>query len=158
MFPFSLPLLPFESPGSTKVTETLRLLSLWLIALKIIFNSLTNDWGSFCSPSNRVIYEPIVHLVAEVKIIQAMQILSREQMFSLLIKINEFYPGASEGSCGKGDPNTNNFLLLRITCVSFLGIERQASPYISTFPRKINLTMKSHYPISQLISKAFEFI
>lgn len=40
-------------------------------------------------------YEPIAHLVPEVKIIQAMQILSREQMFSLLIKINEFYPEAS---------------------------------------------------------------
>lgn len=52
-------------------------------------------------------YEPIVHLVAEVKIIQAMQILSRGQMFSLLIKINEFYPEASYKSSGgeKGPMN-----------------------------------------------------
>lgn len=49
-------------------------------------------------------YEPIVHLVAEVKIIQAMQILSRGQMFSLLIKINEFYPEASYKSSGKKGP------------------------------------------------------
>lgn len=39
---------------------------------------------------NRVMYESTRHLVAEVKIIPPMQIAGWEQMFSLLIKINEF--------------------------------------------------------------------